>query len=370
MDESDSIFRVLDASLNRVNEGFRTLEEAARFVLNDALRSERFKQLRHDLTEAAQPISRESLLRSRDTTSDVGTEIEVETEYTRQDLRSVVVAASARVQQSLRVLEEYSKVVDSVVAKQFEQVRYRAYTECAGLELALTRKSIKSDLQDALLYVLIDGSVSEQQFEKKMTELINTEVDIFQLRDRSLSDRALLRRAKIGVAIARDAEKLFIVNDRADIALAADADGVHVGQDELPVSDARKILGPNRLIGVSTHHLDEAKQAAEDGADYIGCGPVFPSQTKQFDQFVGVDLLQQVAAKIKLPAFAIGGIDLTTLPKVIQSGFTRVAVANVIQASEDPRRTATEMKVMLQDASIRAAQSLIGLKPNRSDLIG
>ena len=113
MYEPNSIFRVLDASLNRVHEGFRTLEEAARFVMNDALRSERVKDLRHDLAQIAQLIPRESLLRSRDTVSDVGTEIESEGEYVRQDLRSVVAAASARVQQSLRVLEEYSKVIDS-----------------------------------------------------------------------------------------------------------------------------------------------------------------------------------------------------------------------------------------------------------------
>ena len=180
-----------------------------------------------------------------------------------------------------------------------------------------------------------------------MTELITTEVDLFQLRDRSLSDRVLLHRAKIGVKVAREAGKLFIMNDRPDLAVAADADGVHVGQDELPVLEARKIVGPNRLIGVSTHHLDEAKKAVLDGADYIGCGPVFPSQTKQFDQFVGVELLRQVAAEISLPAFAIGGIDLSNLTDVIEAGFTRVAVSNVINASEDPRQIAADMKRLL-----------------------
>lgn len=347
MDEPNSIFRVLDASLNRVQEGFRTLEEAARFVMNDALRSERVKDLRHDLAQIAQLIPRDSLLRSRDTVSDVGTEIESEGEYARQDLRSVVAAASARVQQSLRVLEEYSKVIDSSVAKQFERLRYRAYTECAELELAISTKPTKLKLEDSLLYLLIDGSVSDQQFETRMTELITTEVDLFQLRDRSLSDRVLLHRAKIGVKVAREAGKLFIMNDRPDLAVAADADGVHVGQDELPVLEARKIVGTNRLIGVSTHHLDEAKKAVLDGADYIGCGPVFPSQTKQFDQFVGVELLRQVAAEISLPAFAIGGIDLSNLTDVIEAGFTRVAVSNVINASEDPRQIAADMKRLL-----------------------
>ena len=101
---------------------------------------------------------------------------------------------------------------------------------------------------------------------------------------------------------------LFIINDRPDLAALARADGVHVGQEELSVKDARSIVGPETLVGVSTHSIEQARQAVLDGANYIGVGPTFPSGTKQFEQFPGVELLRAVAAEIRLPAFAIGGI--------------------------------------------------------------
>jgi thiamine-phosphate pyrophosphorylase len=126
------------------------------------------------------------------------------------------------------------------------------------------------------------------------------------------------------------------VNDRPDIAVLSQADGVHVGQEELEVRDARRIIGPDRLVGVSTHSIEQACQAVSDGADYIGCGPTFPSGTKDFDHFPGLDFLRQVAAEISLPAFAIGGITLDNLSQVLHTGFARIAVSGAITNSADP----------------------------------
>jgi len=134
------------------------------------------------------------------------------------------------------------------------------------------------------------------------------------------------------------------VNDRPDRAALAGADGVHVGQDELSVKDVRAIVGPGRLVGVSTHSIEQARQAVLDGADYIGVGPTFPSGTKQFDTFPGPALLRQVAEEIRLPAFAIGGIDLGNLSEVLESGIRRVAVGRAITAAENPCEVAREMR--------------------------
>jgi thiamine-phosphate pyrophosphorylase len=128
---------------------------------------------------------------------------------------------------------------------------------------------------------------------------------------------------------------LFIVNDRPDLAKLARADGVHVGQEELTVQEVRQIAGPEILVGVSTHDLHQARQAVLDGADYIGCGPTFPSETKPFDHFPGLDFLRQVAGEISLPAFAIGGITLQNLPQVLATGIRRVAVAGALAAADD-----------------------------------
>ena len=123
---------------------------------------------------------------------------------------------------------------------------------------------------------------------------------------------------------------LLIINDRPDLAALAQADGVHVGQEELSVKDARSIVGPDVLIGVSAHSIEQARQAVLDGANYLGVGPTFPSGTKQFDHFPGVELLRAVAAEIRLPAFAIGGITRENLGQVKSAGFTRMAVSGAI----------------------------------------
>lgn len=347
MEEINAVFRVLDASSNRIAEGFRTLEEAARFSLDDAVLSRSLKSLRHDLSKAFSLLPRDALLGARDTAGDVGTDLETETEYVRPDIRSVVISASARLQQSLRVAEEYGKIIEPSFAKQVERLRYRTYQVCAELELRITSSKLSAAIQKAVLYLLIDGGKDEKDFEEKMKSLVASDIDVLQLRDSSLSDRSLLLRAKLGVQIAREAGKLFIVNDRADLAVAANADGVHVGQEELPATAARQIVGPHRLVGVSTHSLPQAQQAVADGADYIGCGPVFPSQTKHFNEFVGTDFLKTLVGVISLPCFAIGGINETNLSRVMETGFQRIAVAGAITGSEVPQQAAERLKKAL-----------------------
>jgi len=132
------------------------------------------------------------------------------------------------------------------------------------------------------------------------------------------------------------------MNDRPDLAALSRADGVHVGQDELSVKDARSIVGPEALVGVSTHSIEQARQAVLEGANYLGVGPTFPSDTKQFEKFPGLDLLRQVGAEIRLPAFAIGGITTENLPEVLATGMTRVAVSGAIAAAAEPVAAAKE----------------------------
>jgi thiamine-phosphate pyrophosphorylase len=133
----------------------------------------------------------------------------------------------------------------------------------------------------------------------------------------------------------------MIMNDRPDLALLSRANGVHVGQDELVVRDVKRIVGGQMLIGVSTHTIEQARQAVQDGANYIGCGPTFPSSTKQFEHFPGLDFLRQVAAEIALPAFAIGGITTANLSLVLATGFKRIAVGGAIAAASDIGAEAT-----------------------------
>lgn len=345
----ESAYRILDASANRACEGLRTMEELARFILDDATLTSELKHQRHELVAALRAISRDRRLSARDTDADVGTSIQTETEYERATLATIVAAAASRTQQSLRVLEEFCKTISPTTSASIEQIRYRCYTLSADLELRVGTCDRKTRLQQCQLYALIDAGQSEEDFLGRLESLCQGDVDVFQLRDRSVDDRALIRRAQVGHAMTRRYDKLLIMNDRADLAVAADVDGVHVGQDELPVSVAREIVG-GKLIGVSTHNLDQARQAERDGADYIGCGPVFPSQTKAFDEYTGTDWLTEVAAQVDLPAFAIGGVDLQNVDKIIAAGMRRIAVSGAFRNRDQASNVAQQFKARLASA--------------------
>ena len=142
---------------------------------------------------------------------------------------------------------------------------------------------------------------------------------------------------------------LFVLNDRPDLAALAHADGVHVGQDELSVKEVRAIVGPEMLIGVSTHSIEQARRAVLDGANYLGCGPMFPSGTKEFRELPGIDFLRQVSQEISLPAFAIGGITAENLRLVRAAGFCRVAVSGAVADATEPVAAARQLLALLAE---------------------
>jgi thiamine-phosphate pyrophosphorylase len=327
------VLRIIDANANRASEGLRVVEEFVRFVLDDGHLTELCKWLRHDLAAALKPLAASDLCAARDTCGDIGTSVATEDEYQRADPLDVALASQKRVEQSLRCIEEYSKTLAPGVASAVEQLRYRAYT--LGKAIVTTSSSLQR-LADARLYVLIDGRSSEAEFERLANSLVEAGVHVLQLRDKRLADRELAARARLLRRLTRNSSTICIINDRPDIALLSDADGVHVGQEELSVKEARTIVGPGKLVGVSTHSIEQARQAVLDGADYLGCGPTFPSQTKSFENYPGPAFLRQVAEEISLPAFAIGGIDLDRVALVHQAGFRRIAVSQSIVESEEP----------------------------------
>lgn len=207
--------------------------------------------------------------------------------------------------------------------------------------------NLRHRLQAARLYVIVDAQLPWPRWRQRIETLIQAGADIIQLRDKRVDDRQLLDRARQLRHLTRGRATLFIMNDRVDLALLAQADGVHVGQAELRVEDLRPLTGPAPLIGVSTHSIRQARQAVAEGADYLGVGPTFPSRTKQFDRFPGIDLVRQVSAEICLPAFAIGGIGPHNLADVLAGGGQRVAVSGAIRTAEDPGAVVAQMKRIL-----------------------
>ena len=205
-------------------------------------------------------------------------------------------------------------------------------------------------LASARLYILSDATEHSSVLAQRVKQLVDGGVDVLQLRDKRLHDAELVDRARTIREITKSSSTLFIMNDRADLALLAEADGVHLGQEEVGVQDARRILGPHRLIGVSTHSLDQAQRAVLDGANYIGVGPVFPSTTKSFKCFPGLELLRMVARESNFPAFAIGGICRKNLPDVIAAGFSRVAISRGILDANNPAAEVKALRQMLHEA--------------------
>jgi thiamine-phosphate pyrophosphorylase len=375
--------RVIDAAANRAGEALRVIEDYLRFVLDDRHLTSHCKQVRHDLTAALEIFPRGERHAARETQADVGTGVTLPAEQTRDSAPAVLHANFSRLEQSLRSLEEFSKILSPDTAAVVEQLRYRAYTLQRAADI--TRTSLDR-LAQARLYVLVDGGPSIEQFRSLIEQLISAGVALIQLRDKRLADRELLVRARLLCELTRAAsgfetagtvpilhrapsagwsrskmglspspsgfetassQTLFTLNDRPDLAVLARADGVHLGQDDLSVKDARRILGPSGLIGVSTHSIEQARAAVLDGANYIGVGPTFASGTKQFSQFTGTELLHSVRAEIRLPAFAIGGITADNLSRVLATGFTRVAVSGAISGAENPAAAAREFLAAL-----------------------
>ena len=338
-----AVLRLLDANANRAREGLRVLEDYARFMLNDDELSARLKGLRHELRAALAAWLDEAILR-RDTPGDVGTDNKTDAELRRADVADVVTAAGKRVGEALQAIEEFAKTISPANAAAVEAIRYRFY----DIEQVVARTLRPASRFESLkLYVLITQSVCRRPWLETAELAIAGGADCLQLREKELDGGELLGRARKLTELCRRHSVLCIINDRVDIALASGADGVHVGQGDLPAADIRRMAGRAIIIGVSTHNLQQAKQAVRDGADYVGVGPVFPSRTKPRDFLPGLDFARQVAAEIKIPSVAIAGVTHENVDQVLQTGMKRIAVASAVTDSDDVRSAAQRLKKKL-----------------------
>jgi thiamine-phosphate pyrophosphorylase len=336
--------RVLDANFNRAREAARVLEDYCRFALDDRFLTEQVKELRHTLAAAAQKLPQNALIAARETLRDVGTTATAPTEYDRASPAHVAVVNLKRLQESLRSLEEFGKVFGPNLGRELEALRYRAYT----LERAVCLGSQSRErLAAARLYVLVTKAQCPAALDWTIREAARGGADVFQLREKTMPDRELLALAREVRRWTHEAGALFVVNDRPDIARLCEADGIHLGQDDMSVKDARRIVGAEMLIGVSTHSVEQLRVAILDGANYVGIGPTFPSNTKAFDQFPGLDFVRAAAAETSLPAFALGGIKPSNIGEVVAAGGKRVAVSAAICASDDPEQAARLLKAAL-----------------------
>lgn len=338
------IWRAIDASANRAGEALRVVEDAVRFVLDDARLTTVAKDLRHTLATLLAQGALPHRMALRDVAGDVGIGVEPPVTLRRASPADLIAANTARAAQALRSLQECAAVVAPETAAGFEQLRYRLYTLERG---ALAAARARERLAGVGLCVLVDGRADLATFDRLVATLVEAGVRMFQIRDKTLNMPALAVRVEHAVAIARQqaaaSPAIVVVNDRVDVAAAVGADGVHTGADDLPAPLVRRVIGPQGLLGRTAHTLDEAHAAAADGADYLGIGPCFPSSTKSFGEFASPEFLRAASAEISLPAFAIGGVTLERLDALVALGVRRVAVASAVTGARDPAAAATSI---------------------------
>ncbi len=203
-------------------------------------------------------------------------------------------------------------------------------------------------MRDFKLYVIVDRKACrEKDVVYVAKEAIAGGADVIQLRNKEATAKELIKFGRAIRDLTRRAKVLFIINDRPDIAKAVDADGVHLGQDDLPIKVGRSILGRNKAIGLSTHSLLQAKAAQRSGADYIGVGPIFATPTKPEYKAVGIDLIKKVRDEIRIPFVAIGGIDESNIEEILAAGATRIAVVRAVCGAKDIRSAARNLKERL-----------------------
>ena len=336
--------RILDANLNRAREALRVVEDFCRFALDDAALADAAKQARSRLQQASALLPADELLAARDTPGDVGAALASPTEYVRRDAAAVAVAAAKRLTEALRTLEEYAKIGWPEAARRLEALRYEAY----NLEQRLGwRLAASGRFEPVRLYVLLTSRLCRRDPVETAALAIDGGAGCIQLREKDLPDRARLELARRLRELTARRGVLLVMNDRPDLAALAEADGVHLGQDDLSATQARRFLRPGTLVGVSTHSLAQARAAAADGADYIGVGPMFATSTKDAGPLAGPECLRQVAAEIALPHVAVGGVTAANVGQLVDAGARRVAVCSAVIAAADPAAAAAAIRRQL-----------------------
>ena len=332
--QKPAICRILDANLDRAREGIRIIEEWCRFALEDVKAAQTCKEMRQTLAQ----WHTEDIRQARNTPDDCGTTLTHPQEETRENAETVLHINLSRTQEALRVLEEYGKLYHPEMGNTFKQLRYQVYT----LESHLFSTSPHQRLNAAQLYLVT--SASENLFSIVEASLKGG-LSLVQYRNKDTDDNIQIAEGRKLCELCHQYGALFIMNDRADLALAVNADGVHLGQQDLPIAVARKILGANKIIGRSTTNPHEMENAIQEGADYIGVGPVYKTPTKPGKKPAGLDYVRYAAKHSPVPWFAIGGINRDNIKNVIASQAKGVAVVRSIMGASDPK-TATETLLM------------------------
>ena len=327
------IAQIIDANLDRAREGLRVLEDWARYGLD---RVDIVKKLK-DFRQILGSHHLDYYKNARNYTEDKCNGLNHPEQFKRIYTENIISSNSSRIQEALRVLEEFSRNNNYKLSQAASLIRYEIYS----LEIELLNLTCNKNLKEILiknnLYLITN---EKPDLIVDIENLLIAGVKIIQHRFKETDDSKNLKKAKIIRKLCKKHGAIFIINDRLDIALASEADGVHLGQSDLDLISARKILGSSKIIGISASNEKDIKQAIQNGCDYLGIGPVFKTNTKKNKKPLGIDLIKKLTKDIKIPWYAIGGIKNEDIPKLKSNNIKKVAIVSEIMNHENPKNKA------------------------------
>jgi len=334
-------YRILDANFNRSREAARVVEEYCRFVLNSQGLTHRAKSLRHELCRAIGSLDAGRLIASRDTAGDVGRT--TEDQLPRETLDNCLTAGCKRLTEALRALGETARILNPHLAEALERLRFDAYA--LEKDIVLSAEPAQK-FKGVGLYVIITSNLPAE-----IISLANicalAGADCIQLRAKEMPDGELFAVASVFVRICKDAGALSIINDRVDIAVAAGADGVHLGQGDVRVAVVRKLQSGPLIIGKSTHSLEQLRAACDEPITYASLGPVFATATKPGAEAVGIEYVSKAAQELRgkgIAGVAVGGIGPGNVEAVLSAGADAIAVCSAVTGASDPAGACRELK--------------------------
>ena len=327
------IYQIIDANLDRAREGLRVLEDWARFGLGKEKFVQKIKNFRQILGKNHLKVYKQS----RNHIEDKCKGLTNPEQINRKTADQIISSNSGRVQEALRVIEEFSRVHNHELSKIASEIRYEIYTLEIDLLSLNKYKKLEEILKGNDLYVITD---QKENLLEIIEEILIAGVKIIQHRFKKGTDKEHLKEAIQIQNLCKRYSSLFIVNDRIDIALASNADGIHLGQDDLDLKTARKLLGYSKIIGVSANNAIDISNALKEGCDYIGIGPVFETTTKTNKKPIGIEKIKTLTKDLNIPWFAIGGIKSNNISYLKRNGFTKVALVSQLMNSKDPKEDA------------------------------
>lgn len=323
-----NLYRIIDANINRVSEGIRVLEDISRFILEDTYTTNSLRELRHDVRKT---FSSPNLIRNRNSSTDIGKSISFNNKLdNKETINDLISSNFKRIQEGLRSIEECLKVLGYYKeSKIYESYRFKSYT----LEKNINKIKI---ILNTDIYVITgeEFSLGRKNIEV-VKELIDAGIKVIQYREKKKSKIEKYNECLEIRKLTREKGVTFIVNDDVDIAVSVNADGIHLGQDDMPIEEVRKIVG-NMIIGISTHNREQVKDALEKKADYIGVGPIYHTKTKEnLEECEGLKFLKWVSENVNIPYVAIGGIKESNINEVKENGGKCFAMISEIVGSEN-----------------------------------